>query len=402
MILAKDLKTEIMQSFAFVLQTLRPSLAAPLPVMLFKACQRKCLGLFEVSPTASPGKQYSLAFAVVAAVTLLNLWLQNWIGYQAIALVYLLSVVVLSLFIARGPIFFGTVLTAAGWNYFFAPPAFAFNISDTYDNMMLLTYFVVTLTVAQLMSRLRAQRDAEVRAKLLLESERLGRTLLNSVSHELRTPIAAITTAVSSLRCSASLNGEQQNLMKEIDTASSRLNRLVQSLLSAARLQAGQIRPRLDWCDISDLVHIALRDVTELLSGHPVATKIAPAMPLVKADFVLLEQALANLIANAASHTPPGTAIQVRAETRNGALILEVADAGPGLSPDHLERVFEPFYRSDSAQRGAGVGLGLAIVRGFVETQGGSVRAMNRNGGGARFLIHLPLRGSPDLPDDQS
>src|SRR5258706_10837974 len=119
----------------------------------------------------SAARQYALAFAVFIGVSLLSLGLQRWMGYQAIALIYLLSVVLLALFVSRGPILFGTVLTAAGWNFFFAPPVFAFNISDAYDNVMLLTYFTVTLTVAQLTARLRAQRDAEIQAKLLAESE---------------------------------------------------------------------------------------------------------------------------------------------------------------------------------------------------------------------------------------
>ena len=144
-----------------------------------------------------------LAFVVFTVVSLLNLWLWNFIGYQATALVYLLSIVVLALFVDRGPIIFGTALTALGWA-FIAPPRFTFHISESfYDKMMVLTYnFAVALTVAQLMSRLRAQREAEIRAKLLVESERLGRTLVSLVSDGLRTPITAITGAagVSALR----------------------------------------------------------------------------------------------------------------------------------------------------------------------------------------------------------
>jgi len=489
-------------------------------------------------------QQYFIAFGMFAVTTLLNLWLQRWIGYQTIALVYLLAVVLLALFVGRGPILFGTALTALGWNFFFAPPAFAFNIADTYDNMMLVIYFVVTLTVGHLTTHLRAQRtleqererrtaalyqltreladaadlddifckiirqvgiffkadvalllpntnlpvelspytasvwspkekelnvarwvydnkqpagrstetlseaeglywplvtskgsagvlalrgkskceltvpqrnllenfarqiglildrqrlrDAETNVRLLAESERLGRTLLNSVSHEFRTPIAAITSAASGLQTSGSLAPTQQKLALEIESACARLNRVVQSLLNAARLQSGHMRPNLDWCEVSDLVQVALRGVGNLTAAHPLETRIDPGLPLVKADFVLMEQVLVNLLINAATHTPLGTTIEVAARIAGEELILEVADRGPGLPSDQLDRVFDLFHRAPTAKPG-GTGLGLAIVKGFVEAQGGRVWAENRPGGGAIFKVKLRVSEKPDL-----
>jgi two-component system sensor histidine kinase KdpD len=337
---------------------------------------------------------------VFTLVSLFNFYLQKLLGYQALALIYLLSVVLLALFINRGATFFGTILTAAGWNFFFAPPAFAFNISDTYDNMMLITYFVVTLTVGQLTTRLRAQRDAEMHAKLLAESERLGRTLLNSVSHEFRTPIAAIASATQTLNSTGVLTPEQRNLVNEVESASERLNRVVESLLSAARIKAGQVRPKPDWCDVADLVQVTLRRIKDQIAGHPVRTFIPANLPLVKADFVLTEQALANLIANAVKHTPPGTTIEITAQIESGFLVIGVADSGPGLPADQLGRIFEPFQRGSSAKTG-GVGLGLAIVKGFIEVQGGRVEAANRpSGTGAIFSIYLGAADTPHLPEE--
>ncbi|MEY2467161.1 MAG: hypothetical protein QOD03_1682 [Verrucomicrobiota bacterium] len=356
----------------------------------------------DASTTSKPAalwRQYVVAFLIFALVSLFNLCIQDWIGYQAIALIYLLSIVLLALVISRGPIFFGTVLTAAGWNFFFAPPAFAFNISDTYDNMMLLTYFVVTLTVGQLTTRLRMQREAEIKSKLVVESERLGRTLLNSVSHELRTPVAAITSATNSLQATDPLTDEQRNLAGEIEFASARLNRVVQSLLSAARLQAGQVQPKLDWCDVSDVVRVVLRNNNKLTCGHPIEVRMAPSLPLIKADFVLMEQALANLVVNAATHTPPAMPIEISARVEQKNFILEVADHGLGLPSDQLERIFDPFYRTALATPG-GTGLGLAIVKGFIEAQGGNVKAANRKSGGAIFTITMPIADAPNLPKE--
>ena len=344
-----------------------------------------------------PVHQYLLAFGVFAAVSILNFWLQEPIGYQATALVYLLAMVVLAFFVGRGPLIFGTTLTAFGWGYL-APPAFSIKIASSYDKMMVTTYFVVAITIGELMARLRAHREAELKSKLLAESERLGRTLLNSVSHELRTPIAAITGAASGLRASEGLSEVQQKLAAEIESAGARLNRVVQSLLSAARLQAGHLRPKLEWCDAADLIRAALKEVTTFTVGHPVSVAAAPNLPLVKLDAVLTAQALGNLVVNAATHTPPGTPIELSARVEAGRLILEVADRGPGLPPEQLERLFDLFYRAPQARPG-GTGLGLAIVKGFVEAQGGQVAAANRTGGGAQFTIRLPAGDLPELPE---
>jgi two-component system sensor histidine kinase KdpD len=266
--------------------------------------------------------------------------------------------------------------------------------------MMLLTYFTVTLIVGQLTARLRAQRDAEMNSKLLAESERLGRTLLNSVSHELRTPISAVISAANTLRSTSVLTGDQQSLVGEIESASSRLNRVVQSLLSAARIQSGQIHPKLDWCDIADLVRVTLRGIKEQIYNQRILIFVPKNLPLIRADFILTAQALANLVLNASTYSPTGTEIEIIAQIENGTLALTVSDDGPGLPPDQLERVFDPFQRAGTTKTG-GLGLGLAIVKGFIEVQGGRVQAANRAAGtGAVFTIYLNAIDSPRLPQE--
>ena len=493
--------------------------------------------------------EYGLAFVVFVGVSLLNLWLQTWIGYEAIALVYLLAVVLLALFVGRGPIFFGTALTALGWSFMFAPPPYSFHIGSFYDKMMFAMYFVVALTVAQLTARLRAERlaeqkreersralylftreladaadradilervvtqigqafnaeialllpahpagnklgltpkstwrmndsemtfanlareqnrvlggetgesaeaptlyvplraggapegvlairlksgtklsldqrellenfarqtalvldrqrlrDSETSTRLLVESERFGRTLLNSVSHELRTPLAAIAAAAATLRDSGGLNPIQQKLSLEIDTATARLNRVVQSLLSAARIQSGQVRPNLDWCDVSDVVRVTLRELGNSLAQHRVEKRLEVGLPLIRADFTLLQQALANLLVNAAAYTPAATQIEVSARKDGTDLVLQVADNGPGLPADHIDKVFELFHRPAGSKPG-GTGLGLAIVKGFVEAQGGRVQAGNRAEGGASFTIRMPIHEAPSISEESA
>jgi two-component system sensor histidine kinase KdpD len=340
-------------------------------------------------PRAQLWKEYGIALASFAVISIFGEWLQRWTGYQAISLVYLLSVVLLALLVGRGPILFGTLLTALGWCYLFAPPQYSFRVSGFYDKEMIAVYFLVALIVSQLTAVLRTQREVELTARLLKESERLGRTLLNSVSHELRTPLSTISGATHTLRSSGPLTRVQEKVTDEIETASARLNRVVQSLLSAARIQSGQLQPKRDWCDVKDVVGVAIRDAGPVLALHPIENRVGQGLPLIKADFVLLEQALSNILLNAGLHTPPGSPVTITAQYADNKLRLEIADRGPGLAPEQLERVFEPFHRAPNARPG-GTGLGLHIVKGFLEAQGGHVRAANREGGGAVFTIVLP------------
>jgi len=238
-------------------------------------------------------------------------------------------------------------------------------------------------------------RTAAEQARLLAESEKFSRTLLNSISHELRTPLAASTSAASALAAAESLTPEQRAaLMNEILEANTRLNRVVGNLLDVARLESGQVRPRLDWHDARDLVQTTLRELKRELASHPVTSELPVEPLLVRLDFSLMQHALGNLLLNAAAHTPAGTPIDVQAALSDGRLRLSVADRGPGIPAEALPRIFDKFFRGSKAPTG-GSGLGLTIVKGFVEAHGGTVSAENRPGGGALFSILLP---QPDKP----
>jgi two-component system sensor histidine kinase KdpD len=258
----------------------------------------------------------------------------------------------------------------------------------TTDQRELLDAFVRHIALALDRERL---REAEQRAKLVAESERLSKALLNSISHEMRTPLAAITSAASTLgeTSDALPRHLQKEMADEIQEAAQRLNRLVGNLLNMTRLETGHVKPKLDWCDVEDLVQVTLDDIENDLTRHRLAVEIAPGLPLVRMDFVLMQQVITNLLLNAAVHTPAGTTVHLSAATDGGALVLSVADNGPGLPTEALPQLFEKFYRAPAAPAG-GTGLGLAIVKGFVEAQGGQVSAGNRTEGGAVFTVRLP------------
>lgn len=242
-------------------------------------------------------------------------------------------------------------------------------------------------------------RAASEREKLLAESDKLHRVLLDSVSHELRTPLAVITGSLENLAdAPAALRPE---LVAEARGAARRLNRLVGNLLDQTRLESGALRPRLDWSDARDLVNAALESVRDETAGHPLEIVIPDDLPPIRADFALTEQALANLLLNAARHTPAATPIFITAgrERDRGRVFFTVADRGPGFPLEMRERLFQKFERGDAARAG-GLGLGLSLVRGFISAQGGEVVVGENPGGGAVFTIYLP-HTDPQAPPEE-
>ncbi len=177
------------------------------------------------------------------------------------------------------------------------------------------------------------------------------------------------------------------------------MNRLVANLLEMIRVESGELQVQKEWQLLSDVVGVARLRIEEQLGSHAVTTNFPPDLPLVAVDEILLEQVFVNLLENAAKHTPPGTAIEVGAETHPGEVEVYVADRGPGIPPGEEERVFEKFRRGGS---GAGIGLGLTICRAIVKAHGGRIWAENRSGGGAIFRFTLPITGTPPtiLADD--
>ncbi|HVM48696.1 MAG TPA: ATP-binding protein [Candidatus Acidoferrum sp.] len=253
----------------------------------------------------------------------------------------------------------------------------------------LLSAFAQQIALALDRQRLREQSE---QARLLAESERLSRALLNSVSHEIRTPLAAIKGALDNLQelTEPPLSAEQRSMLAEVGQATDRLNRLIGKVLDITRLESGTVRPAPTLCDITDLVHVVVKEARPELANHRLEVALAPNLPLVHMDFVLTQEALKNLLSNAALHTPPGTPVEIGGRIRDGRLLLTVADRGPGIPPESLSRLFDKFYRAPGARTG-GTGLGLSVAKGFVEAQGGWVVAENRPGGGALFTIILPL-----------
>lgn len=490
-------------------------------------------------------QQYLLSLLAVLLVAVANYIALPVVGYQAVSLILLFTILLLSLWVGRGPILLSATVSALVWNFFFIPPQFTLHIARLEDLLTFFLYFFISLVTGTLTARVRTQQKvvrrreertvalyalsrelastvsgdevirvairtiervftAEVaiflpdgsgrllaaphpassmqpdekessvaswvfangkkagkftttlpfataqyyplaaprgvigvvavrtqngssfipeqetlletflsqtasaferelfsetakRNLVVAESERLYKTLLNSISHELKTPLAAILGATSSLAEEhiASNTAVRAALASEIHTAASRLHRLVENMLDMTRLESGLMKLRLDWCDIGDLISVVLKRLRDELAEHHVTVSIPDNFPFVRLDFVLMEQALANILHNAAMYTPPGTQLRITAQADDTQCILTITDNGPGLLPEALEHLFDKFYRVPGTAAG-GTGLGLSITRGFIEAHNGRIFAENAPDGGAQFVILLPLGGVPD------
>jgi two-component system sensor histidine kinase KdpD len=233
----------------------------------------------------------------------------------------------------------------------------------------------------------RAKRDAE--------ADRLRSALLTSISHDLKTPLAAILGAASTLKdLSGSLDDTAKaDLLQTAIDESERLNLFIGNLLDMTKLEAGAIKPNTALHDLVEIIDTALRRASKVLVHHRVEVAVTPELPLLNLDPVLFEQALFNLLDNAAKYAPKETIVRVETSHDGDAVRLRVIDEGSGLPPQELAQIFDKFHRANKEDHiQAGTGLGLAIARGFVEAMAGTVEAANRSDRqGAVFTITLPV-----------
>jgi two-component system, OmpR family, sensor histidine kinase KdpD len=232
-------------------------------------------------------------------------------------------------------------------------------------------------------------RNMAKQSFLLNESDKLYKTLFNSISHELRIPVATIMGASDSLLTTQHSEEIRKELSHEILKASKRLNRLIENLLNMSRLESGRITPRLDWCDINDLINKVTDSLQDELKPFHLHVVIADDMPFVRIDFGLMEQVLYNLLYNATQYAATSTNLRVKAFYDKGMLTLQVMDRGPGFPTKEISHIFEKFYRVEGSKAG-GTGLGLSIAKGFAEAHKGTITVENRQNGGAKFTIMIP------------
>jgi two-component system sensor histidine kinase KdpD len=243
-------------------------------------------------------------------------------------------------------------------------------------------------------------REQAQAANDLKRSEKLYQAILSSVSHEIKTPITAIIGLVSALEDEkiVSDNAARQPILHELSEAAERLNTEVSNILDMSRLSSGLIDLKKEWFDARELAEACAVKAGRRLEGRALEVKVEEGLPFLHADYVLMEQVVSNIISNSLNYTGPDSRIELDISRKNDKIEIRIGDSGSGIPPEYLEKVFERFFRVPGTPAG-GTGLGLAIAKTVVDLHNGSISAANRPGGGAEFVIALPVEPQPQLED---
>ncbi len=334
-----------------------------------------------------------IAILSVGIVSLLCAPLAETENYHLVPYLLLLTVSVLATFMSVIPVLIASTLSALVWNFFFIPPHFTFHIEKTEDLLLFAMFFMIAIINGVLTSRIRQMSELAQKAHFLSDSDKLYKTLFNSISHELRIPVSTIMGASENLIQPDYSPEIKAELASEILTASARLNRVIENLLNMSRLESGRISIKLDWHDVNDLFNKVLIDLADELHQHKIIIDVPEDMPLIKIDFGLMENVLYNLVYNSIQHSPVNSEIKLSSFHENNVLVIQVADMGSGFPEDKIDKVFDKFFRINGAKPG-GLGLGLSIVKGFIDAHKGRIIVENLETGGALFTIYIPS----DLP----
>jgi two-component system sensor histidine kinase KdpD len=261
-------------------------------------------------------------------------------------------------------------------------------------NGQLLDGFAAQAAAALDRDRLRTQA---AQAEALAEGNRMRTALLAAVSHDLRTPLASIKASISTLRqTGVQLSAEDEAaLLATTEESADRLNDLIGNLLDMSRLAAGSLEPFLRPASVDEVAPLARHEAES--SGN-VRLVVPDELPLVRTDPGLLERVLANLFANAIAHSPPGRPPVMTASQQGDVVLLDVVDHGGGVPDDLKPLMFEPFERLGERGGGTGVGLGLAVAKGFLSAMGGTVTPLDTAGGGLTMRVTLPVAAPASEP----
>lgn len=247
--------------------------------------------------------------------------------------------------------------------------------------------------------------QAESRAQILEESDRLKTAILSSVSHELRTPLSTIKAAASSLR-SGDVGWDspaRTELIAAIDDEADHLNLLVGNLLDMSRIESGALKPKREWNILAEIIEGVLARMKHLAIEHQIKLDIAETLPLIPVDYVQLQQVFTNLISNSLKYAPAHTTVAIDARLQDETIHVRLSNQGPQVPHEDLERIFDKFYRVTAADRVTGTGLGLSICKGIIEAHDGHIWAENLSDGFAfNFTLPLTWDGAkpPQLPLD--
>ena len=352
----------------------------------------------------------SVAAVLLAAVVLESLSLR--INSTTVALSFLLIILTLATFFGRNPALLASFAAMLCFNYFFLPPLRTWTISDP-QNLVAWAAFTITAIIAgelsayaqrrraeaeRLYEELQAAFEKEAQAEAVRQSDKLKSALLDAVTHDLRTPLTSIKASVTTLLDSEGghrtieLDSQgRAEFLHIIDEETDRLNGFIEGMVELARVEAGSADSLTALSHVEEIINIALNRAEKILGERQVRVNVERDMPLIRVDARAIAEVLYNLLENAAKYSPSDTPVTIAAASHGDRVLISVEDEGQGIPADQREHVFDKFARLDTGSSN-GLGLGLAIARGIVEAQGGTIEIKDGdNGKGTKVVLTLRI-----------
>jgi K+-sensing histidine kinase KdpD len=363
-----------------------------------------------------------IAAVTVFLVTAAFLPFREFLTPTEVALTLLLVVLFASTLFGSTSGLIASVAAIACFNFFFLPPFHTFDISGA-GNWIAFGTFVITALIAGQLSGYARQREIErlydelqgafeqaSEAEALRRSEKLKSALLDAVTHDLRTPLTSIKASVTTLIDDSReklLDGEsKQEFLEIIDEETDRLNEFIEGMVGIAKIEANAMSLQKRSASVEEIVGNAVERAKRVTGEHRVEVDITPDLPNIFADAASISEVVFTLIDNAAKYSAGGTTIRISATTSDGRVLISVEDQGKGIESGMRERVFDKFFRAgeqDIHRTGSGLGLGLAIAKGIVESQGGSIGIEDGDGGFVtKFVISLPVSEERTTPSAEA
>ncbi len=356
--------------------------------------------------------RYGLSLVVILLLTLVLIGLESHVNTTTVALVLLMAVLSSATFFGRNPALLASFVAMLCFNYFFIPPVHTWTISDP-QNLVAWAAFTITAIVAGELSAYARRRAREserlyeelqtafktaTQAEALRQSEKLKSALLDAVTHDLRTPLTSIKASVTTLLDSEGghrtieLNSEgRQEFLDIINEETDRLNGFIEGMVQLARVEAGSVDATGTLSSVEEIITIALERAEPVLAAHHLVVNLERELPLIRVDARAIAEVIYNLVENAAKYSPAKTDITITAASHGNSVLISVMDQGQGIPTEMRERVFEKFVRLDEDAAG-GLGLGLAIAKGIVEAQNGTIEIRSGNNGkGTKIVLMLPI-----------
>jgi K+-sensing histidine kinase KdpD len=346
--------------------------------------------------TPLPWRGFAFSTVAVAVAAAAARLIEALAPVPNISMVFLMAVLFAAVSFGLWPAIYASFLSFLAYNFFHIEPVHTLLVAELHELLALFVFLTVAIVTSVLAARLRVQMRERTAAQAAAETERVRNILLASVSHDFRTPLASILGSATSLidyrdKLDAAT---QEDLLRAIKSEAEGLDGMVRNLLAMTRIDAGALEVRRDWIDVRDTVERVVSATRRRGAALAIEVLLPADLPLIRADALLIEQALGNVLNNVVAHAGAGTRVTIDADIAEAAIALRVTDDGPGIAEELLPRVFEKFSRMG---KGDGSGLGLAIARGIMAAHGGTITAQSplTGGRGTRITLTLPREQAP-------